>query len=180
MRQCDVAVIGAGPGGYVAAIRAAQRGGKAIVIERAELGGVCLNWGCIPTKTLIHTARLDQKLLHAKEYGLVVEGIHLDLDALQVRKQKIIDQNKGGVRNLFRSRGIEVVFGEAVVTAPGRITVGDDEIDANSIIVATGSSPAQLPGLETDGQRVITSTEALNLTEIPKRIAVIGAGALLA
>ncbi len=178
MIQCDVAVIGAGPGGYVAAIRAAQRGAKTVVVERGELGGVCLNVGCIPTKTLIYTAELYRKLQHAGDYGLDVPQAGLNMKALLKRKEGVVRRNKGGIQSLFKAHGIEVVKGDAYVASPGRIVAGNEEVRAKSIIVATGSAPAQIPGLETDGVTVITSTEALELTEIPKRIAVIGAGAI--
>lgn len=176
--QCDVCVIGAGPGGYVAAIRAAQRGAKVVCIERAELGGVCLNWGCIPTKTLIHTGELYRHLQHAEAIGLEIGGLSLNLEKLKKRKNTVIGANKGGIKALFKAHGIEHVIGDAKVTAPGRVAVGDAVIEAGAVIVATGSSPAQLPGLEMDGTVVISSTEALELTTVPKRVAVIGAGAL--
>ncbi|MCP4644899.1 MAG: dihydrolipoyl dehydrogenase [bacterium] len=178
MIQCDVAVIGGGPGGYVAAVRAAQRGAKVVCIERGPLGGVCLNWGCIPTKALIHTAHLYHKLQDAEEYGLKVKGLSLDLKALVKHKNKVVKRLTSGVATLLKANGVQVVKGEAVVTAPGRIQVGDEEVQATNIIVATGSRPARIPGLETDGKKVITSTEALELTKLPKKIAVIGGGAL--
>ncbi|MBN2311790.1 MAG: dihydrolipoyl dehydrogenase [Candidatus Hydrogenedentes bacterium] len=178
MHECDVAVIGAGPGGYVAAVRAAQRGAKTLVIEHKELGGVCLNWGCIPTKTLIHTAELYRKLQHADEFGLNVDGVRVDLKALLAWKDEVIKRNKSGIQGLFKAHGIEVIRGRAQVTAPGVIAVGKDEVRAKAIIIATGSAPAQLPGLETDGKKIITSTEALELDKLPGRIAVIGGGPL--
>ncbi|MFA6245121.1 MAG: dihydrolipoyl dehydrogenase [Candidatus Hydrogenedentales bacterium] len=178
MVHCDVAVIGAGPGGYVAAIRAAQLGGRVVAIEREELGGVCLNWGCIPTKTLIHTAHLYHKLQHADRFGLDVSGLGVNLKALVKRKNEVVKSNKAGIRNLFKANGIQLVQGNAKVTGPHSILVGDEQIEANAIIIATGSSPAQLPGLETDGKRVITSTEALDLEELPKSAVIVGAGAI--
>ena len=178
MRECEVAVIGSGPGGYVAAIRAAQRGAKVFVFEREELGGVCLNWGCIPTKTMIHTADLYRKVQHAGDFGLNVKGVSVDMKALVARKNDIVKKNKGGIRNLFKANGIEVIKGEARVTAPGTVEVGDETIKAGAIIVATGSSPAQIPGLEIDGKQIISSTEALDLEKMPKRALVVGAGAI--
>ncbi|MDQ1255542.1 MAG: dihydrolipoamide dehydrogenase [Candidatus Hydrogenedentes bacterium] len=179
MIQCDVVVIGAGPGGYVAAIRAAQLGAKTVVIEKSELGGVCLNWGCIPTKTLIHTAELYRKLQHAKDFGILVDNVRLDMSALLKHKNNVIRRNKGGIAALFKSYGIQVVNGRARVTAPGVVQVeGGEEVKAKSIIIATGGAPARIPGLEFDGKTVIGSTEALAMEEVPKRVAVIGAGAL--
>ena len=178
MLECDVGVIGAGPGGYVAAIRAAQLGASVVVVEREELGGVCLNWGCIPTKTLIYTAELYRKLQHAADLGLAVDGVKVDMKALLKRKNAVVRRNKSGIVSLFKSYGIEVVKVEARVTGPGRIAAGKQEIAAKSIVLATGSSPGQIPGLETDGKRIITSTEALELETVPKRVLVIGAGAV--
>jgi dihydrolipoamide dehydrogenase len=162
----------------VAAIRAAQLGGRVVAIEREELGGVCLNWGCIPTKTLIHTAHLYHKLQHADRFGLDVSGLGVNLKALVKRKNEVVKSNKAGIRNLFKANGIQLVQGNAKVTGPHSILVGDEQIEANAIIIATGSSPAQLPGLETDGKRVITSTEALDLEELPKSAVIVGAGAI--
>lgn len=179
MGKYDVAVIGAGPGGYVAAIRAAQRGAKTVVIEREEVGGVCLNWGCIPTKTQIYAAELYRKLRdHGEDYGLRVKDLKVDLEQLVAKKNKVVSLNKGGITKLLKAHGAETIRGDAVIEAPGRIRVGGKEITAGAIIVATGSKPAQLPGLETDGKKIITSTEALELTKLPKHITVIGAGAL--
>lgn len=178
MISCDVAVIGSGPGGYVAGIRAAQRGAKTVVVERWEIGGVCLNTGCIPTKTMIHTAELYRKLQHAGDIGLDVSGVSLNLPALLKHKEGVVRRNKNGIAALFKSHGIELIKGDARVTAPGVVRVGADEIRAKSIIVASGGAPARIPGLEFDGKQVIGSQEALELRELPKRIAVIGAGAL--
>ena len=178
MVSCDVVVIGAGPGGYVAAIRAAQLGAKTIVVERWQLGGVCLNAGCIPTKTFIHTAELYRKLHHGADYGIEISGLGLNLKGLLKHKEGVIRRNKAGIETLFKSHGIEVVRGEARVMASGIVNVGEQEIRAKGIIVATGGAPAQIRGLEMDGKKVIGSTEALELTEVPKRVAVIGAGAM--
>lgn len=178
MRQYDVAVLGAGPGGYVAAIRAAQRGAKVVVAERKKLGGVCLNVGCIPTKTLINTAELYRKIQNAEEFGLKVKPAELDMKKLIVRKDKVVGINTGGIEGLFKANGIDTVIGEASIPAPGRITVNGEEIGAKNIIIATGGRPAVLPGLEFNGTTVIGSTEALAMTEVPGRVAIIGAGAI--
>ncbi len=178
MRQYDVAVIGSGPGGYVAAIRAAQRGAKVVVAERKNLGGVCLNVGCIPTKTLIRSAELYRTIQHAAEFGLKVDGVSLDLPKIIARKDKVVGINTGGIDALFKGNGIDVVHGEASIPASGRIVVNGEEIGATNIIIATGGRPAVLKGLEFNGTTVIGSTEALAMTTLPERIAVIGAGAL--
>ena len=178
MKTYDVAVIGAGPGGYVAAIRAAQRGAKVMVAERKHLGGVCLNVGCIPTKTLINTANLYKRIRHAEEFGLHVDGVTLDMARLLQRKEKVVGINTGGIEGLFKANGIDTVIGEASLPGPGRVAVNGEEYGAKNIILATGGRPAVLPGLEFDGKTVIGSTEALRLAEVPGRVAVIGAGAL--
>lgn len=178
MNKYDVVVVGTGPGGYVAAIRAAQRGAKVAVIEKNALGGVCLNVGCIPTKTLIYGAELYRKMQHAADYGLKVDGASFDLKAMVARKNKVVATNTGGIDALFKAHGIDVIHGEGTITAPGEIKVGDTLVHAKSIIIATGGRPAQLPGLEFNGKTVIGSTDALELTQLPKRIGVIGAGAI--
>ena len=178
MRQYDVAVIGSGPGGYVAAIRAAQRGAKVVVAERKNLGGVCLNVGCIPTKTLIRSAELYRTIQHAADFGLKVDGVAIDLPKIIARKDKVVGINTGGIDGLFKGNGIDVVVGEASIPAPGRIVVNGEEIGATKIIIATGGRPAVLKGLEFNGTTVIGSTEALSMTTVPERVAVIGAGAL--
>lgn len=178
MNKYDVVVVGTGPGGYVAAIRAAQRGAKVAVIEKNALGGVCLNVGCIPTKTLIYSAELYRKMQHAADYGLKVDGASFDLKAMVARKNKVVATNTGGIDALFKAHGIDVIRGEGTITAPGEIKVGDAMVHATSIIIATGGRPAQLPGLEYNGKTVIGSTDALELTKLPQRIGVIGAGAI--
>ena len=178
MDRYDVAVVGTGPGGYVAAIRAAQRGARVVVIERDAIGGVCLNIGCIPTKTLVYSAELYRKMQHAADYGLKVDGANFDMAAMVARKNKVIATNTGGIDALFKAHGIDVIQGDATITAPGAIQVGDRTVHAGAIIVATGGRPAQLPGLEFNGTTVIGSTAALELTALPERICVIGAGAL--
>ncbi len=178
MKTYDVTVIGSGPGGYVAAIRAAQRGASVAVVEREALGGVCLNVGCIPTKTLIYSAELFRKMQHAEDFGLKVSGAAFDMKAMVARKNKVIGTNTGGIDALFKAHGIDVFYGDATVTSPGAVQVGDTTVQTRNIIIATGGRPAQLPGLEFNGTTVIGSTAALELTELPERIAVLGAGAL--
>jgi len=174
----DVAVIGTGPGGYVAAIRAAQRGLKVVAVEQSELGGTCLNTGCIPTKTYIHSAHLYHKMKNAKTYGLKVDGLSIDVPGMIARKNKVVKMNRGGIDRLFKANGVTLLTGTATIPEPGAIEVNGDRVACRSIIVATGSSSAVLPGMEPDGKTIITSTEALDLTELPKRAAVIGGGAI--
>lgn len=178
MLSCDVVVIGGGPGGYVAAIRAAQRGAKVVVVERWQLGGVCLNAGCIPTKTFIHTANLLQKARHGSDFGVDCQGVSLNMKALLKHKEGVIRRNRAGIEALFKSNGVQVIKADARVTAPGVVKAGSEEIQAHAIIVASGGRPARVPGLEIDGDKVIGSTEALDYDFVPKRVAVIGAGAM--
>ncbi|HOT50687.1 MAG TPA: FAD-dependent oxidoreductase, partial [Candidatus Hydrogenedentes bacterium] len=178
MLSCDVVVIGGGPGGYVAAIRAAQRGAKVIVVERWQLGGVCLNAGCIPTKTFIHTANLLHKARRGADFGVECQGVSLNMKALLKHKEGVIRRNRAGIEALFKSHGIQVLKADARVIAPGIVKAGDEDIHARKIIVASGGRPARLPGLEIDGNMLIGSTEALDYDFVPKRVAVIGAGAM--
>ncbi len=178
MSDYDVVVIGAGPGGYVSAIRSAQRGAKTAVVEKKYLGGVCLNIGCIPTKTLINTAGLLRKLKKSTEFGIRVNDIELDLKQLKQRKDKVISLNTGGIERLFKSYNIDWIKGEAVIQQPNEVIVGDKKINTKNIIIATGGKPIELPILPFDKKRIIDSSQALELTEIPKRIGIIGAGAI--
>ena len=178
MSRYDVIVIGAGPGGYVSAIRASQLGANVCIIEEGELGGVCLNRGCIPTKTLIYSAELFHKFQNASEYGIIVDSPKLDMQRLLDRKDKVITANRAGVASLLKLNRVDVLNGKATITAPNTIEVNGESIIGKSIIIATGSKPAQIPGIETDGERVITSTEALDLKAIPESVAIIGAGPL--
>jgi dihydrolipoamide dehydrogenase len=162
----------------VAAIRAAQLGARVVVAENKDLGGVCLNVGCIPSKTWIYCAELYQKMQHAEDYGLKLKLEGFDPAKIVARKNKVVQVNTGGIGNLFKARGIEVVRGTASMTQAGEVTVGEETVRAKSIIIATGGRPANLPGLELDGNQVIGSTHALNLTKLPKRALVIGAGPL--
>jgi len=180
----DVAILGAGPGGYVAAIRGAQLGGRVVVIEKGEVGGTCLNWGCIPTKSLIASVEAYETVRRASEFGISVSGeIKPDLSAMVARKDKIVELQVKGIRGLFQSFGVTLISGEGSLLGPGRLSVkrpdgGKEEISASKIIIATGSRPASLPNLTLDGERIISSTEALALTQIPRSILIVGAGVI--
>jgi dihydrolipoamide dehydrogenase len=178
----DVAVIGAGPGGYVAAIRAAQLGLRAVVVEREHLGGICLNWGCIPTKALLRSSEVFHLMHRAKEFGLKAEKIGYDLDAVVKRSRGVAKQLNQGVGHLLKKNKVAVVMGEASLPAKGRVAVktdtGTQEIAAKAIILATGARARELPGLEADGRRVWTYRHALQPPHMPKRLLVIGSGAI--
>jgi dihydrolipoamide dehydrogenase len=180
-RHFDVIVIGTGPGGYVAAIRAAQLGLKTAVVEKDELGGTCLNWGCIPTKAWIGTAHLYEQIKRAREFGIEVGEPRVNWDWLLERKQKVVKQLTGGVKTLLQGRQVEIVRGTAKLTAPHRMAValkegGAAELSADHVILATGAYATMPPGFKLDGERVITSEQGLSLTHQPKRLAVLGGG----
>jgi dihydrolipoamide dehydrogenase len=178
----DVAVIGAGPGGYVAAIRAAQLGLSTVVIEREHLGGICLNWGCIPTKAMLRSSEIFHLMHRAKEFGLKAENIGYDLDAVVKRSRGVAKQLSGGVGHLLKKNKVAVVMGAATIPARGRVAVttdkGAQEIAAKAIILATGARARELPGLEGDGKRVWTYKTALVPPHMPKKLLVIGSGAI--
>ena len=178
----DVLVIGAGPGGYVAAIRAAQLGLKAVVIEREHLGGICLNWGCIPTKALLRSAEIFHLMERAKEFGLTADKFGFDLDAVVKRSRGIAKQLSGGVGHLLKKNKVTVIMGEAIITGAGKVSVktkkGTETLTAKNIIVATGARARELPGLEADGDLVWTYKHALNPPRMPKKLLVIGSGAI--
>ena len=178
----DVAVIGGGPGGYVAAIRACQLGLRAALVERERLGGVCLNWGCIPTKTLLHTADLYREMRQAERYGLAAEP-SFDLAKVVSRSRAVAGQLNGGVEFLMRKHGVEVFAGAARLTGEGGLSVEKDgavaaELEAEHVILATGARPRSLPGLEADGERVWTYREAMVPETMPRSLLVIGSGAI--
>jgi len=177
----DLVVVGTGPGGYVAAIRAAQLGLKTAVVEKDELGGTCLNWGCIPTKSWIVTAHLFEQIRRAKEFGIEVGEPKIRWDWLVERKNKVVKQMTGGVGVLLKGRGVDIVRGTAKLTAPGRLAVarregGAAELQAKHVLLATGAFATLPPGFKVDGERIVTSQEALDLKAQPKRLAVLGGG----
>ncbi|MFN4062482.1 dihydrolipoyl dehydrogenase [Paracoccus hibiscisoli] len=178
----DVVVIGAGPGGYVAAIRAAQLGLKVACIEREHLGGICLNWGCIPTKAMLRSAEVYHLMHRAKDFGLKADGIGYDLDAVVKRSRGVAKQLSGGIGHLFKKNKVTVIMGEARLEGPGRVTVktdkGSEEVTAKSIVLATGARARELPGLEPDGKLVWNYKHALVPPHMPKKLLVIGSGAI--
>ena len=178
----DMIVIGAGPGGYVAAIRGAQLGLKVAVVEREHLGGICLNWGCIPTKALLRSAEVFHLMHRAKEFGLKAEGLGYDLDAVVKRSRGVAKQLAGGVGHLMKKNKVTVVMGEATLPARGKVSVktdkGTEELTAKNIILATGARARELPGLEADGDLVWTYKHALQPPRMPKKLLVIGSGAI--
>ena len=178
----DVIVIGAGPGGYVAAIRAAQLGLKTIVVEREHMGGSCLNWGCIPTKAMLRSSEVYHLMQRAKEFGVSVQGIGYDLDAVVARSRAIAKQLNGGVSHLLKKNKVTALMGAATVTAPGQVSVktakGEETLSGKNIIIATGARARELPGLEGDGDLVWTYKTALTPPRMPKKLLVIGSGAI--
>jgi len=177
----DCIVIGSGPGGYVAAIRAAQLGQKTAVIERDKVGGRCLNYACIPAKAVLRSADLLSEIRDAEEFGLRVSGVEVDYPAIQSRREKVVSTLTSGVAGLFKKNGIELIEGDATLTADGEVLAdvfGGERrtISAGGVILATGSVPRSIPGVRFGG-RVIGTEEAWALAEVPARLAVVGAGA---
>ncbi|MCC0046265.1 MAG: dihydrolipoyl dehydrogenase [Rhodobacteraceae bacterium] len=175
-------VIGAGPGGYVAAIRGAQLGLKVAIVEREHLGGICLNWGCIPTKALLRSAEVFHLMHRAKEFGLKADGIGYDLDAVVARSRGVAKQLSGGIGHLMKKNKVTVFMGAATLPAKGVVSVktdkGSEELTAKSIVLATGARARELPGLEADGDLVWAYKHALQPKRMPKKLLVIGSGAI--
>ncbi|MVS98148.1 dihydrolipoyl dehydrogenase [Devosia marina] len=195
--QYDLLVIGAGPGGYVAAIRGAQLGMKVAIVEREHMAGICSNWGCIPTKALLRSAEIYGHMGHAKDYGLTAEKFGFDLDGIVKRSRAIAAQMNNGVQFLMKKHKIDIIWGEATITKPGEIKVaaskkpvvepqgpvpknalGEGTYKAKNIIIATGARPRVLPGIEPDGDKIWTYFEALKPAEMPKSLVVMGSGAI--
>jgi dihydrolipoamide dehydrogenase len=172
----DCIVIGSGPGGYVAAIRAAQLGKKTAVVERDKIGGRCLNYACIPAKAVLRSADLLSEIRDAEEFGLKVSGVEVDYAAVQARREKVVSTLTSGVSGLFKKNGIDVIEGDAAVGADGDVRVGEQAFSAGSVILATGSVARAIPGVPF-GKRVIGTEQAWALGEVPPRLAVVGAGA---
>src|ERR1044071_3554078 len=186
----DVIIIGSGPGGYVTAIRAAQLGFKTAIIEKSYLGGICLNWGCIPTKALLRSAEIFHYMQHAKDYGLSAQNVTFDPKAVVQRSRGVAKRLSDGVAFLMKKNKVSVIWGEAAIDAPGKVTVkaaqaeapkgalGPGSYQAKHIIVATGARPRVLPGLEPDNKLVWTYFEAMVPDRMPKSLLVVGSGAI--
>jgi dihydrolipoamide dehydrogenase len=186
----DVIIIGSGPGGYVAAIRAAQLGFKTAIIEKSYLGGICLNWGCIPTKALLRSAEIYHYMQHAKDYGLSADNIAYDPKAVVQRSRGVAKRLSDGIGFLMKKNKVQVIWGKAAIDAPGKITVTKSDVEApkgalaegvyqaKHIIVATGARPRVLPGLEPDKKLVWTYFEAMVPDKMPKSLLVVGSGAI--
>jgi dihydrolipoamide dehydrogenase len=185
----DIIIIGSGPGGYVTAIRAAQLGFKTAIVERDYLGGICLNWGCIPTKALLRSAEIFHYMQHAKDYGLSAQNVGYDAKAVVARSRAVSKRLNDGVGFLMRKNKVQVIWGEAAIEAPGKVAVkakgeppkgalGPGSYQAKHIIIATGARPRVLPGLEPDKKLVWTYFEAMVPDRVPKSLLVIGSGAI--
>ena len=174
----DLVIIGGGPGGYVAAIRAAQLGRHVTLIERDTLGGTCLNRGCIPTKALYRNAEALDLVRHADEFGIRTDGAAVDQDAVRARKERIVSELTGGVKQLLKANGVEVVYGEASFASPGAVTVNGEMLEANDFIIASGSKAASLPvpGMDTPG--ILDSTGALEWARVPEKLVIVGGGVI--
>ena len=176
MADYDVAVIGSGPGGYAAAIRAAQLGLKIVCIEREALGGVCLNWGCIPSKALLHNAEVLNTVNNASAFGIAIEGVNADYAAGVARSRKVVDRLTKGIAALFRKNGVHYIEGQASMLDAHAIEVDGKRIEADHLIIATGAVPATLNGAEVDGEVVLTYREAIVDDRVPERVVIIGGG----
>jgi len=180
----DLLVIGSGPGGYVAAIRASQLGLKTAVVERESLGGICLNWGCIPTKSLLKSAQVYEYFLHAADYGIEIDGsVKADFGKVVGRSRSVAEGMSNGIRFLFKKNKIEVINGTGKLKSPGVVAVTDAEgkvaeVNADHIIFATGARSRELPNLKQDGKKIIGYREAMTLPKLPKSMVVVGSGAI--
>ncbi len=195
--QYDILVIGAGPGGYIAAIRASQLGLKAAIVEREHMAGICSNWGCIPTKALLRSAEIYGHMGHAKDYGLKADKFDFDIAEIVKRSRGIAGRMNDGVQFLMKKNKVDIIWGEATITKPGEVkveamkkkavepqhpkpktTLGEGIYKAKNIIIATGARPRVLPGIEPDGDKIWTYFEALKPETMPKSVAVMGSGAI--
>lgn len=182
MIEADIAIVGGGPGGYVCGIRAAQLGLKTVVIESDRLGGECVNYGCIPSKSLITVAKLVDKVKEAERYGVRASGVHVDFAQMQKWKSEVIGKLVSGIEFLLRGYHATVIMGDAEAISPGKLVVttskGKEDVSFKNLVIATGTRSSSLPGLEFDGDLVIGSKEGLELTGAPKRLLIVGGGAI--
>jgi dihydrolipoamide dehydrogenase len=179
----DLIVLGSGPGGYVAAIRASQLGLKTAIVERESLGGICLNWGCIPTKALLKSAQVFDYLNHASDFGINVKEVSHDFSAVIKRSRDVADGMSKGVQFLMKKNKIEVIMGNGILKGANKLEVTDaegnkKEISATSIIVSTGARSRELPHIKQDGKKIVGYREAMTLPEQPKKLVVMGSGAI--
>ncbi len=182
-KSYDAVVIGGGPGGYVCGIRLGQLKQKVLVVEKDEIGGVCLNWGCVPSKALIATSHTYEKAKDGAGIGIIVDGLRLDVDKMQDWKGGIVKKLTGGVRGLLKGNGAELIMGDARVVSPTQVSIKTREgtteiVDTKAIVIATGSSTIELPSFKFDGKQIIGAKEAVSLRHIPKRMLVIGGGVI--
>ena len=178
MSKYDVIVLGSGPGGYVTAIRSSQLGFKTAVIEKESLGGVCLNWGCIPTKALLKSAQVFNYLKHAKDYGLKIESYDKDFDAVVNRSRNVAEGMSKGVQFLMKKNKIDVIIGYGKIKPGKKVDVDGTEYSADHIIISTGARSRELPSLPQDGQKVIGYRKAMTLEKQPKKLIIVGSGAI--
>ncbi len=180
MSKYDVVIIGAGPGGYVAAIRAAQLGMSVAVIEREEVGGVCLNWGCIPSKSLLRNAEVLSLLKNADKFGITFDNLQYDLGAAMARSRQVAERLVNGVQYLLKKNKVELIKGAGKIVGAGKVEVSPEgqQVEAKNLIIATGSQPRLLPGVEFDNEVIISSYDALKLTAVPEKLIVVGGGAI--
>ena len=175
----DLIVIGGGPAGYVGAVRAAELGAKVALVERAELGGTCLNWGCIPTKALLKSAQVYHYCRNAKSFGVSIEGeVKADLKAMVARSRQVSQTVGRGVEMLLKRSGVEVITGSATLVSDHEVAVGDAVYSAKSILLATGASPREVPSIPIDHQHILSSRDALVLEDLPESMVVVGSGAI--
>ena len=178
MEDYDIVIIGGGPGGYVAAIRGAQLGLRVAKVEMEEIGGLCLNWGCIPSKALLRNAEVLSLMHGANEFGISFDNLSVDYGKAVDRSRQVVKRLVGGLKSLMKRYGIEMYTGYGSVPGPGRVSIdGREEIEAANIIIATGARNKGLPPVPVDGERIITTREALSLREVPGRTAIVGGGA---
>ena len=179
-----ITILGAGPGGYIAAIRAAQLGAEVTVIEKENVGGTCLNWGCIPSKIMITTAEMLERLHRAKEFGITLEGAaKADMHQLMARKQSVIQSQSKGILGLFKHHKIQYILGQGTISGPNRILVCQStgeasEVAWDKLILATGTQPFEIPSFPFDGETILSSDHALSLTQVPESIMIVGGGVI--